>query len=62
MPRFRPWAQPGFLVPLLLGGTLAADLALRLLPRDWVSYRAWEAVRTFATRAKVKSRSESLLR
>lgn len=49
MLRFRPWAQPGFLVPLLLGGTLAADLALRLLPRDWVSYRAWEAVRTFAT-------------
>jgi hypothetical protein len=48
MDRLRPSWQPGFLVPLIIGGALAADLALRaLVPLDRVSYRVWEATRTF---------------
>lgn len=47
MPHFHPSAQPGFIVPLLLCGTLAADAAFRALPRGRVSYRVWEAMRTF---------------
>ncbi|HEX9703750.1 MAG TPA: hypothetical protein VGA20_00700 [Gemmatimonadales bacterium] len=39
--------QPGVLVPLVLAAALAADVGLRALPRELVSYRVWEALRTF---------------
>jgi hypothetical protein len=45
---YRPSWQPGFLVPLVLLAAFAADVALRTQPRDRVSYRVWEALRTFA--------------
>ena len=45
--RLRPSWQPGFLVPVLLAAWLAADIGLRALPLDRVSYRVWEALRTF---------------
>ena len=48
MPRLRPSWQPGFLVPALLAATLVTDITLRLtVPLDRVSYRVWEAMRTF---------------
>ncbi len=45
--RLRPSWQPGFLVPVVLAAWLAADVGLRALPLDRVSYRVWEALRTF---------------
>lgn len=45
--RLRSACQPGFLVPALLALWLVADVGLRALPRDLVSYRVWEAMRTF---------------
>ena len=47
MARFRFSWQPGFLAPLLVGAALVANVALRVLPMDRVSYRVWEALRTF---------------
>lgn len=43
----RPSWQPGLFVPLVVAATFAADVSLRFVPRDVVSYRVWEAVRTF---------------
>lgn len=36
----------GVLVPAILAGTLCVDVALRALPHDRFSFRAWEAIRT----------------
>lgn len=50
--RTRPPAsfQPGFLVPAIIGFALIADAGMRLaLPADRVSYRVWEAMRTFGS-------------
>ena len=47
MPRLRLSCQPGFLAPLLVAATCVANAALRALPLDRVSYRVWEALRTF---------------
>ena len=43
----RPSWQPGLLAPLAVGVTLVANVAARALPLDHVSYRVWEALRTF---------------
>ena len=43
-PRF---VQPGVLIPLVLAAAFVADVGLRALPRALVSYRVWEAARTF---------------
>lgn len=45
--RLKPAWRPGFLVPLLLALTCFADVALRVLPIDGLTFRPWEAVRRF---------------
>lgn len=57
MDRLRPSWHPGFLVPLVLSVTLVADLALRTLPRDRVSVRVWEALRTFGADTPFRPRA-----
>lgn len=47
MTRLRFSWQPGFLAPLLVGAAFVANVALRAIPTDRVSYRVWEALRTF---------------
>ncbi|HEX4602329.1 MAG TPA: hypothetical protein VH116_13110 [Gemmatimonadales bacterium] len=40
----RSLGRLGLLVPATLACAFATDVALRLLPQDWVTFRAWEAV------------------
>ena len=49
MRRLRTLLQPGVLAPLILAAAVVADLGLRALPLEHVSYRVWEALRTFGS-------------
>jgi acetyltransferase AlgX (SGNH hydrolase-like protein) len=55
MERFRATWQPGFLIPLVLGVVFATDVSLHALRRDRVSYRVWEALRTFGAETPFRS-------
>src|SRR5919106_7005685 len=57
MERVRVSWQPGFTVPLVISAVFAADVALHALPRDRVSYRVWEALRTFGAETPFRPRA-----